>query len=157
MDERLAVGPRVFGVYKGKLVSGFNHSRPNAPAQRLHKGWDVVAATGTYIRALGDGVVIRVRDSDSVSGYHQEITVYYESAKTYVLHGHVARGIPLRAGREFRQGDILGAVGTSYDAMGTSPHLHAQCWKTDAGMRNYSADSAIDPQRVEDWYEDGRN
>jgi murein DD-endopeptidase MepM/ murein hydrolase activator NlpD len=105
---------------------------------------------------LGDGLVVRVRDNDSVSGYHQEITVWYETANTYVLHGHVRQGIPLRVGAKFRQGDVIAAIGTSYDAMGTTPHLHCQCWKDRSSMLSYSAASAIDPGRVETWYGDGR-
>ncbi len=155
LDDRLAVGPRVFGVYRGVLVSGFGDERPNAPAQRFHRGWDVAATTGTAIRALGRGVVVRVRDFDSVSGYHQEITVYYETALCYVLHGHVYRDLPLKVGAKFGAGDILAYVGTSRDAMGTKPHLHAQAWKTWAAASVYSASGAIDPGRVERWYAGG--
>ncbi len=155
-DERLAIGPRVLGVYKGRLVSGFNDHRPSAPAQRIHKGWDVAAPQGTSIRALGNGEVVRVRDHDSVSGYHQELTVWYWSARAYVLHGHIQRGIGLRKGQVFKQGDLLALVGSSYDAMGTAPHLHAQAWKDLAAMLSYSATAAIDPQRIENWYRDGR-
>jgi murein DD-endopeptidase MepM/ murein hydrolase activator NlpD len=99
---------------------------------------------------------VRVRDHNSVSGYHQEITVLYDSASAYVLYGHVGRGIPRRVGDILHQGDIIAAVGTSYDAMGTKPHAHIQAWKTKAEMLSYSANGAIDPQRVENWYWDGR-
>lgn len=156
MDPRLAVGPRVLGIFKGRLVSAFNDHRPNAPAQIYHKGWDVAAPPGVFCRALGAGEVVRVRDNDSVSGYHQEITVFYSSATAYALYGHVARGLTLRPGTLFKQGDILARVGTSYDAMGTTPHAHVQVWKGRLDMLNYSASGAIDPQRLENWYRDGR-
>ncbi len=155
-DIRLSVGPRVLGVFRGRLVSGFNDYRPNAPAQPVHKGWDIAAPTGVYARALGSGEVVRVRDRDSVSGYHQEVTVWYASALTYCLYGHVRQGIRLAAGDQFLQGDILAAVGTSYDAMGTTPHFHCQAWKDRDAMLSYSAAGAIDPQRLETWYLDGR-
>ncbi len=155
-DPRLATGPRVFGTYKGRLVSGFGAVRPSAPAQKTHAGWDVAAATGTYGRALGDCEVVRVRDNDSVSGYHQEITVWYESALAYVLYGHVLRGIRHRPGDPLAQGDVIASVGTSYDAMGTLPHFHVQAWKTRQGMLSYSAGLAISPGRLEVWYADGR-
>lgn len=156
MDKRLAVEPRVFGIFRGRLVSGYGAYRPSAPAQKRHAGWDVAAPTGTYARALGGGEVVRVRDFNSVSGYHQEVTVWYASANAYALYGHAKAGIPLRVGDLFHQGDMLAAVGTSVDAMGTTPHFHVQCWKTKAAMLAYSADSAIDPARVENWYRDGR-
>jgi hypothetical protein len=100
--------------------------------------------------------VVRVRDNDSVNGYHQEITVWYETAEAYMLYGHARRGIPHSVGRFFQQGDILASVGTSYDAMGTTPHFHCQAWKARAHMLSYSASAAIDPQRLENWYRDGR-
>jgi murein DD-endopeptidase MepM/ murein hydrolase activator NlpD len=146
----------VFGTYRGRLVSGFGQYRPSAPAQKTHAGWDVAAGTGTYGRALGLCEVVRVRDNDSVSGYHQEITVWYESARAFVLYGHVLRGIPHRVGDQLDQGDIVASVGTSYDAMGTLPHFHVQAWKTRQGMLSYSAGLAISPGRLEVWYQDGR-
>lgn len=151
-DPRLEVGPRIFGVYRGSLVSGFREYRASAPAQPIHAGWDIAAPTGTNIRALGRCEVVRVRDNDSVSGYHQEITVWYPSAMAYVLYGHVRRGIIHRVGDEIAQGDIIAQVGTSYDAMWTTPHLHAQCWKYWSQAAAYSNAAAIDPARVRRWY-----
>lgn len=151
LDERLTP-PRVFGIYRGRLVSGFNHWRPGAPAQQLHKGWDVAAATGTNIRALGRCRVVRARDHHSVSGYHQEVTVWYESAMAYTLYGHVGEGLRVGVGDELDQGDIIATVGTSRDAMGTAPHAHIQCWKTTPAMQLYSNDLAIDPARIRSWY-----
>ncbi len=97
-----------------------------------------------------------MRDHDSVSGYHQEITVFYLSALCFALYGHVARGLTRRVGDLVHQGDLVAKVGSSYDAMGTTPHAHVQVWKSRASMQAYSAGGSIDPQRLEDWYSDGR-
>ncbi len=152
VDPRLAVRPRCFGIYGGRLVSGYLDYRPNAPAQPLHYGWDVAAEPGVYIRALGRCEVVRARDFDSVRGYHQEVTVWYESAMTYVLYGHVARGLPHRVGDVLGQGDVIASVGTTYDAMGTAPHAHIQVWKDRPSMEGYVNTAAIDPARVRRWY-----
>jgi murein DD-endopeptidase MepM/ murein hydrolase activator NlpD len=142
----------MFGIYQGRLTSWFNHYRPNAPAQPLHKGWDVCAAPGTFIRALGRCQVVRVRDFDTVGGYHQEVSVYYPDAIAWVLYGHVMQGIVVKVGQQLRPGDVIARVGTSYDAMGTTPHAHVQCWKDKANLIGYSNATAFDPARVRNFY-----
>lgn len=112
----------------------------------------MVAATGTNVRALGEGVVVRSRDHDSVSGYHQEVTVWYEAAFAYTLYGHLLANSLLPVGKRFGQGDILGQIGTSRDAMFTVPHAHIQCWKDKSAMVGYNNLAAIDPARVRNFY-----
>jgi murein DD-endopeptidase MepM/ murein hydrolase activator NlpD len=142
-------------VENGRLVSAFNDYRPNAPAQVYHKGEDVGAPTGSRVFALASGTVIRSRDNDQVSGYHQELTVEYDVSaisahveKVYVLYGHMGRGTLLPLGAKVKRGTVLARVGTSYDAMNTAPHAHVQMWVSHRAALNYDNAAAIDPEPI---------
>jgi murein DD-endopeptidase MepM/ murein hydrolase activator NlpD len=131
-----------WGIPNGKLGYGFNP--PN------HYGEDVKQSPGTVIRALHSGCVYRARND--VSGYRQEITVRYNSkgsmGRRWVLYGHVKEGSMRRTGTCFRRGAILARIGTSSDALGTTPHAHVQVWKTEKAARYYNNRAAINPAPV---------
>jgi hypothetical protein len=136
-----------WGVPNGRLGYGFNP--PN------HYGEDVKQSPGTVIRALHSGCVYRVRDHNSVSGYHQEITVRYNAkgsmGRRWVLYGHVKEGSMRRNGSCFRRGDILARIGTKYDGSGI-PHAHVQVWKREYAARYYNNGAAVNPAPVRKKY-----
>lgn len=111
-----------------KLYSAFNDYRPNAPAQKYHKGEDIECPTGAPQKALTDEVVVYVWDWNTVSGYHQAILTYVPALNIYTLRGHVRAGVSKlwRVGQTIRRGQIVCYGGTYEDAMKTPPHLHYQ-------------------------------
>lgn len=81
----------------------------------LHKGVDIFAATGTPIYATFDGYA---RDASNGLG---GMAVIVEGAPGYTYNAHLSRMGQLG---QVGVGDVVGYVGNSGDAIGTSPHDH---------------------------------
>ncbi len=89
---------------------------------RYHQGTDVFAPYGTPLVAVVDGVV-------TLSGSRLGGVVVYLTAEnnTRYYYAHLSGYSPgLRSGDEVLTGDLIGFVGDSGNARGTSPHLHFQ-------------------------------
>ena len=98
-----------FGMRKHPIL-GFN---------KMHKGTDFAAPTGTPIMASGSGTVTRAR---WCGGGGNCVKIRHNS--TYeTIYAHMskfARGI--KEGKKVKQGQIIGYVGST--GMSTGPHLH---------------------------------
>jgi murein DD-endopeptidase MepM/ murein hydrolase activator NlpD len=98
-----------FGMRKHPIL-GYN---------RMHKGTDFAAPSGTPIMASGAGTVTRARwcggGGNCVKIKHNST---YETI--YAHMKYFAKGI--KEGRKVRQGQIIGYVGST--GMSTGPHLH---------------------------------
>jgi len=98
-----------FGLRKHPIL-GFN---------KMHKGTDFAAPSGTPIMASGSGTIIRSR---WCGGGGNCVKIKHNS--TYqTIYAHMksfAKGI--KEGRKVRQGQIIGYVGST--GMSTGPHLH---------------------------------
>ena len=98
-----------FGVRKHPIL-GFN---------KMHRGVDFAAKRGTPIMAAGDGRITYAGRNGSF-GRFIEIK-HLNNFKTRYAHLYkYAKGI--KKGRNVKQGDIIGYVGTS--GRSTGPHLH---------------------------------
>ncbi len=96
-----------------------NRLHPVLGVKRPHKGVDYAAATGTPIKASGDGVVSFIGRQ---GGYGNTIVLQH-GTRYSTLYAHMngfARG--LSRGERVEQGQIIGYVGSS--GMATGPHLH---------------------------------
>jgi murein DD-endopeptidase MepM/ murein hydrolase activator NlpD len=103
-----------------RLSSGFGMRRhPILGFNKLHRGTDFAAPTGTPIMASGNGVV---EVAGVAGGYGNYIRIRHnDTYKTAYAHLHrFARG--MKAGAKVRQGQIIGYVGTT--GRSTGPHLH---------------------------------
>lgn len=104
-----------------RISSRFSGERyhPILGKKRPHRGVDYAAATGTPIKAAGDGKVIF---RGTKGGYGR--TVIIQHGATYsTLYGHMSnftRGVGV--GTRVRQGQTIGYVGQS--GLATGPHLH---------------------------------
>lgn len=104
-----------------RISSGFsNRFHPILQQWRAHKGIDYAAASGTRVKATGDGVV-------EFAGRHQggygNLVVLRHQSKYTTWYGHLsgfAKGI--RKGARVAQGDVIGYVGAT--GLATGPHLH---------------------------------
>lgn len=88
---------------------------------RVHQGIDIFASNGTPLVAVADGTLFRVgynglggwrlwlRDASGTTYYYAHLSSFSGAA---------------REGASVAKGTVLGFVGTSGDARGTSPHLH---------------------------------
>ena len=103
-----------------RLTSEFGMRRhPIRGFNRMHKGVDFGAPSGTPVYASGDGVVER---ATKMGGYGRYVRIRHNSAyKTAYAHLRAfARG--LHPGKRVSQGEVIGYVGSS--GISTGPHLH---------------------------------
>jgi len=91
---------------------------------RMHKGVDFAAPTGTPIMAAGDGVVERSSRYGSFGNY---VRIRHNSSyKT--IYAHLSRyGRGIKAGARVKQGQIIGYVGATGRVTGA--HLHYEVYK----------------------------
>jgi murein DD-endopeptidase MepM/ murein hydrolase activator NlpD len=104
-----------------RISSNFNLRRrhPILNLIRAHRGVDYAAATGTKIKAAGDGRV----SFAGVQGGYGNVVILEHGAGISTLYGHMSRfATSLRTGRQVQQGQIIGYVGSTGAA--TGPHLH---------------------------------
>ena len=88
---------------------------------RRHEGVDFMAARGTPVAAVTDGMIKRLR-----TGGLGGITVRLVDAKgDEYYYAHLDSRAPgLSVGQEVRAGDLLGTVGTTGNSPDHIPHLH---------------------------------
>lgn len=115
-----------------RISSHFNLARrhPVLHTIRAHKGTDYAAATGTPIKATGDG---KVEFAGWKGGYGRAVILQHgQGIKT--LYGHMSRfGKNIRSGTRVTQGQIIGYVGSS--GLATGPHLHYEFY-VNGSVRN---------------------
>lgn len=112
-------------VNGARLSSRFGKRRhPISGYTRLHKGTDFAAPTGTPILAAGHGTVER---ASRYGGYGHYIRIRHANGyKTAYAHlSRYASG--LRKGKQVRQGDVIGYVGST--GASTGPHLHYEVYQ----------------------------
>jgi murein DD-endopeptidase MepM/ murein hydrolase activator NlpD len=109
-----------------RITSRFSNSRfhPVLKRYRAHHGVDYAAPSGTPVRAIGDGSVI-ARAYEGGGGNYVKIKHNSVYATTYMHLSGFAKG--LRVGKQIRQGDIIGYVGST--GLSTGPHLDFRVYK----------------------------
>ena len=103
-----------------RISSGFGVRRhPILGTMKAHKGTDYAAASGTPVRAIGDGVVVR---SNYHRGYGNVLEVRHRNGyvSRYAHLRGFARGV--RSGTRVTVGQTIGFVGST--GLSTGPHLH---------------------------------
>ncbi|MBP0466997.1 peptidoglycan DD-metalloendopeptidase family protein [Roseomonas sp. PWR1] len=85
----------------------------------MHRGIDFAAPTGTPVYAAADGVVAFA----GVSGGYGRLVRLRHAGNVETRYAHLSRfGRGIAPGRRVRQGDVIGAVGST--GLSTGPHLH---------------------------------
>ncbi len=91
------------------------------PGGRLHQGIDLFAARGTPVVAVADGSAFRV-GYNGLGGWRMWLR---DSGGNTFYYAHLDAFSPAAVeGASVARGTVLGYVGDSGDARGTSPHLH---------------------------------
>jgi murein DD-endopeptidase MepM/ murein hydrolase activator NlpD len=103
-----------------RVTSGFSmRIHPISGQWKQHKGIDFAAATGTAIRAAGDGVV----DFAGVQGGYGNMVVIQHGSNYSTAYAHMSHmAVGLRRGSKVKQGEVIGYVGMT--GWSTGPHLH---------------------------------
>ena len=101
-----------------RRTSGFGmRLHPILHTQRAHTGVDYAAPTGTPVMSVADGVV----KESSYQGAYGNMVVIQHNASQSTVYAHLSR-MNVRKGQTIKQGDNIGAVGST--GMSTGPHLH---------------------------------
>jgi murein DD-endopeptidase MepM/ murein hydrolase activator NlpD len=103
-----------------RVSSGFSmRVHPISGHWKQHKGVDFAAATGTPIRASGDGVI----EFAGTQGGYGNVVVIKHWSNYSTAYAHMSRfAKSLRKGSKVSQGEVIGYVGTT--GWSTGPHLH---------------------------------
>lgn len=90
------------------------------PGWRLHQGTDIFAPLGTPVRAPVEGTI---RMTNGGLGGISTYVIQPDGGYVYLTH---LSGYPegLTEGQQVKVGDVVGYVGNTGNARGTSPHLH---------------------------------
>lgn len=96
-----------------------NRMHPILGVKRPHLGVDLAAASGTPIKASGDGKLIYVGKR---GGYGNVVVIDHGHGIT-TLYAHLKKAAKgMYAGRWVKQGDLIAYVGST--GLATGPHLH---------------------------------
>lgn len=88
------------------------------PGQRMHKGVDIAAPTGTSVFGAAEGRVLRI--GYDPAGYGNFIEMRHPNGMTS-LYGHLSR-VDVASGDAVAPGQRIGLVGST--GYSTGPHLH---------------------------------
>ncbi len=116
----------------GFFSDGFGWRRdPIDGAREFHKGVDIVASTGTPVRASADGLVTT---AGRMAGYGATIQVVHGFGMS-TRYGHLSR-VMVTPGQRVKRGEVIGLVGST--GRSTGPHLHYEVFR--AGVQ-------VDPRK----------
>lgn len=115
-------------------VTEFTDSWGAARSGHRHQGNDLMAPKMTEVYAAADGVVVWVRDRGTAGRY---VTIDHGNGwETWYMHlnndtpgtddgaAPMSMGVAVEPGDEVEAGDVIGWVGDSGNAEGSSPHTH---------------------------------
>ncbi len=110
-----------------RISSRFSNHRwhPILKIYRPHHGVDYVAAEGTPVHALGDGVILKRGYQRNGAGNYLKIRHNSIYMTQYAHLSRFARG--MKAGKHVRQGQLIGYVG--HTGLATGPHLDFRFYK----------------------------
>jgi murein DD-endopeptidase MepM/ murein hydrolase activator NlpD len=135
----LVLGPTglaipVAGVKSADLQDTYTQSRSGGA--RVHNAIDIMAPHGTPVVAAAPGTVEKLFLSRGGGG----ITAYVRSpvGRWMFYYAHLQAYAPgLHEGQAVKQGDAIGAVGSTGNANPAGPHLHFAINKMAAGEKWY--------------------
>jgi murein DD-endopeptidase MepM/ murein hydrolase activator NlpD len=116
----------------GFFSDGYGWRRdPIDGSREFHKGVDIVAETGTPVRASADGLVTM---AGRMAGYGTMVQLAHGFGMS-TRYGHLSR-VMVVPGQRVRRGEVIGLVGST--GRSTGPHLHYEVFR--AGVQ-------VDPRR----------
>jgi murein DD-endopeptidase MepM/ murein hydrolase activator NlpD len=90
---------------------------------RRHRGTDVFAPYGSAVYAVSDGVIARTN-----WGSNSGLAIQLRSVDGNIYFYAHESAVHVRAGQRVAAGQVIGRVGTTGNAAGTSPHVHFEVW-----------------------------
>lgn len=105
-------------------AGGFAPGSPSPNHPSGHQGLDMTAPSGTSIYPLTAGIVTSTGTS-SIGGNTANIQ-HANGLRSYYAH---MASVSVTKGDKVNNDTVIGTVGNTGNAKGTSPHLHLQIWK----------------------------
>ena len=103
---------------KMRVTSKFGRRiHPILGYSKQHKGVDFAAATGTPVRAAGDGIIVKA----SYWGHYGNIVQIKHNNEYTTAYAHLSR-MKVKVGQKVRQNQVIGNVGAT--GRTTGAHLH---------------------------------
>ena len=111
-------------VVDGRVSSGYG-PRQRPSGVQFHAGLDIVAARGTPVRSVLNGVVthaITDENAPHFRGYGRVVAIQHEKRGVYTFYAHLDR-LTVSRGQTVRAGQQIGTVGIT-GITHSHPHLH---------------------------------
>jgi murein DD-endopeptidase MepM/ murein hydrolase activator NlpD len=89
---------------------------------RIHEGFDITAACGAELVAVRNGQIL-ARGYDPVL-YGNYLLIHGAGERRSYFYAHLPRPARVRKGERVWEGERVGAVGETGNAVGTGCHLH---------------------------------
>jgi murein DD-endopeptidase MepM/ murein hydrolase activator NlpD len=89
---------------------------------RTHEGFDIVAACGTELVAVANGRVLRTGYDPVLYGNY--VLIHGEGESRSYFYAHLPRPPPVHRGERVWEGERVGAVGETGNAISIGCHLH---------------------------------
>ncbi len=129
----MARQPFVFPVIGPRQSSGFGmRIHPIRRYSKMHKGVDLAAPIGSFIRAIQSGIVVF---ADPYAGYGNFVVIKHANGLT--SHYAHCDEIKVRTGQRINAGEIIATIGNTGHS--TGPHLHLEI--------RYNGEP-LDPERI---------
>jgi len=109
-----------------RISSGFTMRRlhPVTKTYKAHPAIDYAAPTGTPIKTVGDGVVVK----STYNRFNGNYVKIRHPGSWVTMYNHMSRfGRGIKTGKKVRQGQIIGYVGST--GRSTGPHLDFRMYK----------------------------
>lgn len=117
-DDKAMVLP-IEGLKASEILDTYAQGRPGG---RTHEATDIMAARGTPVHAMVDGVIKKLFTSKAGG-----LTVYEfdEPGEYCYYYAHLDRYVEgIHEGMQVARGTVIGYVGSTGDANPNAPHLH---------------------------------
>lgn len=90
------------------------------PGGRKHEGLDIFAPLFTPIISASDGIILKT-GRDILGG---NVVKILGSDKRIYYYAHLTKYLDFEMGQKIKQGETIGYVGNTGNAVSTQPHLH---------------------------------
>lgn len=129
------------------LVTEFADSYGAPRAGHRHQGNDLMAPKGTEVYAIADGVVVWIRDRGTAGRY--VAIEHADGWESWYMHlnndtpgtddgaAPLELGVAVEVGEEVEAGQLIGWVGDSGNAEGSSPHTHFELHRNGRAIDPY--------------------
>lgn len=122
----------------GRLMGGYGvRSDPFSGEGAMHTGIDISAPQGTPVHATADGIVVHA----GWNGGYGRCVIIDHGNNYQTWYAHLSR-MDVIEGEEIRQGEVLGAVGTTGRSTGSHLHYEVRIGSTPVNPYRFLARSA---------------